>query len=341
MPPTIQSLEFLQFTCVNKLQTHLMSFNLKNGCLVSAIVKITLEKTQYRFQERTQRPLVRVNLANSFCNYTSIEGKYTQFEKYIQNGQKIMIMGEEFNIIKVVSDTELRVAGNFKSTSRFDKWMEFQIEPIEPKTKLNDLIDVYKLMFEKYPIENWIDSEQNNPLNLKIVLDIDNDDIEEYGEKFEYYIYENLRYSTKKLATILKKFSVSFTKFQELVENVKFLKKCSSDHSPEYKLGEWMIKLCCLIPIKIAVARNNLFQPLNDEMNEVDWVESGKSDNGYGHYVDSIANNISFGLYEGILKHFSDKKVKVISSVGEQSCEKLNHLVGTSFNESAMVKLYN
>ncbi|CAB4410518.1 unnamed protein product [Rhizophagus irregularis] len=307
LPPTIQSLEFLQFICVNKQQTHLMSFNLKKGCLVSAIVKITLEKTQYRFQERMQR-VVRVKLANPFCNYALIEGKYTQFEKYIQNGQKIEIMGEKFNIIKVISDTELKVAGNFKSTSRFDGWMEFQIEPIEPKTKLNNLIDVYKLMFEKYPIENWIDSEQNNPLNLKIVLDIDDDDIEEYGEKFEYYIYENLRYSTKKLATILKKFSVSFTKFQELVENVKFLKKCSSDHSPEYKLDEWMIKL-------------------------FDWVES---DNGYGHYVNSIAKNISFGLYEGILKHFSDKKVKVISSVGEQSCEKLNHLVGTSFNESAM-----
>ncbi|RGB38369.1 hypothetical protein C1646_812662 [Rhizophagus diaphanus] len=331
LPPTIQSLEFLQFICVNKLQTHLMSFNLKKGCLVSAIVKITLEKTQYRFQERMQR-VVRVKLANPFCNYALIEGKYTQFEKYIQNGQKIEIMGEKFNIIKVISDTELKVAGNFKSTSRFDGWMEFQIEPIEPKPKLNNLIDVYKLMFEKYPIENWIDSELNNPLNLKIVLDID-DDIEEYDEKFEYYIYENLRYSTKKLATILKKFSVSFTKFQELVENVKFLKKCSSDHSPEYKLDEWMIKLCCLIPIKIAVTRNNLFQPLNDEMNEVDWVES---DNGYGHYVNNIAKNISFGLYEGILKHFSDKKVKVISSVGEQSCENLNHLVGTSFNESAM-----
>ncbi|CAG8536204.1 13159_t:CDS:2 [Funneliformis caledonium] len=58
-----------------------------------------------------------------------------------------------------------------------------------------------------------------------------------------------------------------------------------------------------------------------------------------GHHVDSIAMNISFGWYEGIFKYFSYKKVKVVSSMGEQSCGKsfmLNHLIGTTFNGSAM-----
>src|SRR5688572_14860263 len=32
LPTTLQSMEFLQFTCINKLQTHLMSFDLQNGC---------------------------------------------------------------------------------------------------------------------------------------------------------------------------------------------------------------------------------------------------------------------------------------------------------------------
>ncbi|CAI2191361.1 6144_t:CDS:2, partial [Funneliformis geosporum] len=38
LPPTFQSLETLQFICINKLQTHLMSLGLKNG-LIDTIVE--------------------------------------------------------------------------------------------------------------------------------------------------------------------------------------------------------------------------------------------------------------------------------------------------------------
>ena len=40
------------------------------------------------------------------------------------------------------------------------------------------------------------------------------------------------------------------------------------------------------------------------------------------------------------IHYFGDKKVKIISSMGEQSCGKsfmLNHLIGTTFDASAMV----
>jgi hypothetical protein len=206
------------------------------------------------------------------------------------------------------------------------------------RTKLNDLINAYKLMFEKYPIDSCIDPKQNRPLSLKIVLDINDDyNIEEYGEKFEEYItgmFDNLKYSTNKPTSMLKKFSTSVITFQGLdVENANFKKKFSS----EYQLGEWIIQLCCLIPIQIAVTRNNLFQPLKDGLssNENYLVELED-----GHHVDIISKNISFGWYEGIFKHFGNKKVKVVSSMGEQSCGKsfmLNHLVGTTFDGSAMV----
>ncbi|RIA81246.1 hypothetical protein C1645_837308 [Glomus cerebriforme] len=280
LPANIQSLEFLQFTCINKMQTHLMSFDLKNGCFNSVIVKIILEKNQYRFQEHMQKK---------------------------SHGH----VGH----VKFIDSTN-----------------------IEPKTKLNNLIDVYKLMFEKYPIDSCIDPEQNHSLSLKIALDTDDDEIEKYGEKFEGYIsemFEDLKRSTKKPATILKEFSTSVITFQKLnIENVKFQEKYPS----KYKLGEWIIQLCCLIPIQIAVVRNGLFQPLRDELflNEYDQIEFNE---GYGHHVDRIAKNISFGWYEGIFKHFGDKKVKVVSNMGERSCGKsymLNHLVGTTFDGSTM-----
>ncbi|GBB99517.1 hypothetical protein RclHR1_35470001, partial [Rhizophagus clarus] len=205
------------------------------------------------------------------------------------------------------------------------------------RTKSNDLINAYKLMFEKYSIDNCIDPKQNCPLSLKIVLDINNDDHEECDEKFEKYIkemFENLENFTKKPASILKKFSTSTTTFQKLdIGNSNFQKKFSS----EYQLGKWIIQLCCLIPIQIAVTRKNMFLPLKDGLST---NEDYLIDLEDGHHVDIIAKNISFGWYEGIFKHFSYKKVKVVSSMGEQSCGKsfmLNHLIGTTFDESAMV----
>ncbi|GES75141.1 hypothetical protein GLOIN_2v1781568 [Rhizophagus clarus] len=204
------------------------------------------------------------------------------------------------------------------------------------RTKSNDLINAYKLMFEKYSIDNCIDPKQNCPLSLKIVLDINNDDHEECDEKFEKYIkemFENLENFTKKPASILKKFSTSTTTFQKLdIGNSNFQKKFSS----EYQLGKWIIQLCCLIPIQIAVTRKNMFLPLKDGLST---NEDYLIDLEDGHHVDIIAKNISFGWYEGIFKHFSYKKVKVVSSMGEQSCGKsfmLNHLIGTTFDESAM-----
>ncbi|CAB4410523.1 unnamed protein product [Rhizophagus irregularis] len=272
LPLNFKSLEFLQISCINNRQTHLISFDLQNGCLNSLLVKITLEKAQFRFQKCMRKKSLAIR-----------------------------------------------------------------------RTKLNDLINTYKLMFEKYSIDSCINPEQNRPLSLTIVLDIDidddYDDIEDYGEKFEEYItrmFKNLKHSTKKPASILKKFTSSVITFKELdVENENFQKKFSS----EYQLGEWIIQVCCLIPIQIAVTRNNLFQPLKDGLSSNENYLIELDDGHHGHHVDIIAKNISFGWYEGVFKHFGNKKVKVVSSMGEQSCGKsfmLNHLVGTTFDGSAM-----
>ncbi|CAB4480240.1 unnamed protein product [Rhizophagus irregularis] len=263
LPLNFKSLEFLQISCFNNQQTHLITFDLRNGCLKSLLVKIILEKAQLRFQKCMRK-----------------------------------------------------------------KSLAFQ------RTNPNDLINAYKLMFEKYPIDNCIDPKQNRPLSLKIVLDIDDDVVEDYGKKFEEYItkmFENLKRSTNKPALMLKEFSSSVITFQDLdVDNANFRKKFSS----EYQLGEWIIQLCCLIPIQIAVTRNNLFQPLKDGLSSNENYPIEVED---GHHVDIISKNISFGWYEGIFRHFGNKKVKVISSMGEQLCGKsfmLNHLVGTTFDGS-------
>ncbi|TFY78518.1 hypothetical protein EWM64_g5495 [Hericium alpestre] len=100
-------------------------------------------------------------------------------------------------------------------------------------------------------------------------------------------------------------------------------------------LGEWLADFLCLIPIQIAVCRENRFIPLKDGVFSPELERSL-----LGAEVTRIVDNISLGWYESLLQSYMvSKPVKVVSSMGEQSVGKsyaLNHLVDTSFAGSAM-----
>ncbi|CAJ0851085.1 9440_t:CDS:2, partial [Entrophospora sp. SA101] len=266
-------------------------------------------------------------ITNSDNNrYSNLKGKNTNFKHKVQKGEYIVIKKEKLSVVDVISNTELKVAGVYQSLSLDnDTWMDFQIEP---KTKLNGFIDAYKSMFEKYPVESCIDPEQNQSLNLKIVLDV-NDDVkhEIYGRNFENYVI-NMFNELKKPASVLKHFKTTVATFSGLdIEENNFI----SEHSIEYQLGEWIIQLSCLIPIQIAVAKNNQFQPLRDGLasNELDI----DFDDEYGCCFGGIAENISLGWYEGIFKHFGNRQVKVVSSMDENYDRKFEKYVVSMFNE--------
>ncbi|GET64816.1 hypothetical protein GLOIN_2v1773792 [Rhizophagus irregularis DAOM 181602=DAOM 197198] len=73
------------------------------------------------------------------------------------------------------------------------------------RTKSNNFIIAYKLVFEKYPIGDCIDPEQCHPLSLKVVLDIDeNNNIEKiWREILNKYITKIYKHSTKKPTNII------------------------------------------------------------------------------------------------------------------------------------------
>ncbi|KAH9164611.1 hypothetical protein EDB89DRAFT_2247116 [Lactarius sanguifluus] len=102
-----------------------------------------------------------------------------------------------------------------------------------------------------------------------------------------------------------------------------------------YCVGEWLVDLLCLIPIHIAVCRENRFVPLADGVLSAELERSL-----LGAEVNKIVDKLSFGWYESIFKSYmASKPVKVVSSMGQQSVGKsfsLNHLVDTSFAGSAM-----
>ncbi|CAG8537034.1 3581_t:CDS:10, partial [Racocetra persica] len=332
MPSFMKFPEYSTFSFVQKRQMHITTLDLEKCLLCSSIVKITLEKTQYRFQQRSRRSLEEARLQNT--DLSIIEGKNTNFTKDIRKGDNIVLSSQKYRVKEILSDTLLKISEVVKPVADND-WVEFGIEP---QINLNRLIDVYKSTFEKYQIDNFIDPEQTKPLSLLIALDVqDNDKVEYYVDKFKDYVsemFEELRRSTKKPATSLKKFTVNVATFNDFdIDDIKF----KQENTTEYQLGEWIIQLSVLIPIQIAVARNNIFIPLRDGLSSE--VEQGEPDDEYARHIDAIAQNISFGWYEGIFKYFENRQVKVVSSMGEQSCGKsymLNHLVGTTFDGSAM-----
>ncbi|KAI0280129.1 hypothetical protein BGY98DRAFT_965783 [Russula aff. rugulosa BPL654] len=102
-----------------------------------------------------------------------------------------------------------------------------------------------------------------------------------------------------------------------------------------YLVGEWLVELLCLIPIQIAVCRENRFVPLADGV-----LSSDLERTLLGAEVSKIVDKLSFGWYESIFQSYlATKPVKVVSSMGQQSVGKsfaLNHLLDTSFAGSAM-----
>ncbi|KAH9299088.1 hypothetical protein KI387_030770, partial [Taxus chinensis] len=102
-----------------------------------------------------------------------------------------------------------------------------------------------------------------------------------------------------------------------------YLISVAAEEETHVKMGMWVRKLVCLVPIQIACAENNAMVALKDGLQIPHYIS----------YVDSIslANSIRFGFYDAVLSSWKGK-IKVISSMGKQSSGKsylLNHLSGS------------
>ena len=71
-----------------------------------------------------------------------------------------------------------------------------------------------------------------------------------------------------------------------------------------FLLGEWLVDILCLIPIHIAVARDNRFIPMKDGVMSADYERSL-----VGATVDQIVDSLSVGWYESILRSYMVSKV--------------------------------
>lgn len=72
----------------------------------------------------------------------------------------------------------------------------------------------------------------------------------------------------------------------------------------QYRLGEWLVDFFCLIPIHIAVCRENRLIPLENGVISADLERSL-----LGADVNQIVDKLSFGWYESIFQSYMTSKV--------------------------------
>jgi hypothetical protein len=72
----------------------------------------------------------------------------------------------------------------------------------------------------------------------------------------------------------------------------------------KFRAGEWLVDILCLIPIHIAVTRENRFIPLKDGVYSTELEKSL-----LGADVNRIVNHLSFGWYESLFQSYMAKKV--------------------------------
>jgi hypothetical protein len=72
-----------------------------------------------------------------------------------------------------------------------------------------------------------------------------------------------------------------------------------------FKVGEWVADIFCLIPIHLALARDNRFIPLKDGVYSFE-VEKSL----LGAEINRIVDSISFGWYESIFQSYMAEKVR-------------------------------
>ncbi|KAG9124904.1 hypothetical protein FRC07_009778 [Ceratobasidium sp. 392] len=103
----------------------------------------------------------------------------------------------------------------------------------------------------------------------------------------------------------------------------------------EFLFGSFIVELLCLIPLHLAITRDNRFIPLKDGVWDPAYERSL-----LGADVPAIIDALSLGWYESLFQSYmATKLVRVVSSMGEQSVGKsycLNHFADTSFAGSAM-----
>ncbi|KAI6101023.1 hypothetical protein EDD16DRAFT_1526092 [Pisolithus croceorrhizus] len=202
-------------------------------------------------------------------------------------------------------------------------------------TAHNCLIDCHSEVWTRFPVWAAVQRETISSASLRSqssLMFVTDRDFDMFAPHFSQMIHSFERTTRKPTGNVLKSVKVSATSFDPFAQE---LCGATSWSVSQYRAGEWVVNFLCLIPIHIAVTKDNRFIPLKDGV-----YSPSLERELLGAGINRIVDSISFGWYESLFQSYmATKPVRVVSSMGEQSVGKsyaLNHLVDTSFAGSAM-----
>lgn len=178
----------------------------------------------------------------------------------------------------------------------------------------NSLIDCHSEVWTRFPVvaavrRKTLKSSTRQKKTLTFIADHSCHAIPAYFSKM-IQLFE--QQTQKPTDYELWNIQVSVMKFDELmVSGLVSL----SDKTSRFLAGEWLVDILCLIPIQIAVARDNRFIPLKDGL-----FSAKVEQDLLGAEVGHIVNTLSFGWYESLFQSYQSNKANLVLDAFEFLC---------------------
>ena len=171
-------------------------------------------------------------------------------------------------------------------------------------TKHNCLLDCHAEVWTRFPVLPAVKRRTITSLSerrQKTLTFIANNDTGPFASYFTDLVQTFEKAMRKPTGDELSAIKVSAAQFRPFWNKVL---SRSDWKVSRYRVGEWLVDLFCLIPIHIAVCRENRFIPLANGVLSAELERSL-----LGAEVNQIVDKLSFGWYESIFQSYLALKV--------------------------------
>ena len=168
----------------------------------------------------------------------------------------------------------------------------------------NILLDCYKEVWTRFPVLPAVKRRTITSLSerrQKSLTFITENPMQPFSSYFSELVQGFVRATRKPTGDELRGVAVSATDFESLLDKTVFNPNLDLSR---YRVGEWLVDLLCLIPIHIAVCRENRFVPLTNGV-----ISAELERTLLGADVNQIVDHLSFGWYESIFQSYMASKV--------------------------------
>jgi len=168
----------------------------------------------------------------------------------------------------------------------------------------NCLVDCHSEVWTRFPVQAAVQRETISSATLRsqrTLVFVTDRNFDMFAPHFADMIFAFERTTKKPTGDVLKSIKVSAASFAVFTQELCGAKQWNVS---QYRAGEWVVDFLCLIPIHIAVTKENRFIPLKDGVYSPE-VEKSL----LGAEVNRIVDSISFGWYESLFQSYMATKV--------------------------------